>query len=281
MAIQGWGRTIAAAAAAAIVLGACGGASPLGAPAKTKDPLAGEYLAKGASAASDVAKALAKKFSELHGGVNMKLEDTDTETSIVVVGQGDVDFGYIGREPKATEAKVTVTPIGFTGSAIALNAANPVKNLTKDQVRKIFAGEIKDWGQVGGEPGPIKVFVREATSSTRTTVESWVFGSDKPVYVTDRVEIFESDATTQAIGSFKNAIGTVTLSAKNGSDKTIKLVSLDGVPATVQSLNTGPWPIRRPLYLTTNPDPAKVKPAIKAFLEFIKGPDGQKIVSGE
>ncbi len=264
-----------------MVLGACGGAWPLGGPAKTKDPLAGEYSAKGASAATDVARALVKRFAELHPGVNIKLEDTDTETSIVIVGQGDVDFGYIGRELKATEAKLALTPIGFTGSAIVVNAANPVKNLTKDQARKIFNGEIKDWGQVGGDPGPIKVFVREATSSTRTTVESWVFGSDKPAYVADRVEIFESDATAQAIGSFKNAIGTVTLSAKNGADKTMKLVSLDGVPATVQSLNTGPWPIRRPLYLTTNPDPAKVKPAIKAFLDFIKGPDGQKIVRGE
>ena len=276
-----WGRGIAVFAAAAIVLGACGGASPLGAPAKTKDPLAGDYTAKGASAATDVTKALTKKFTELHPGVQFKIEDIDTETSIVVVSQGDVDFGYIGRDVKSTEAKVVTTPIGFTGSAIALNSANPVKNLTKDQIRRIFSGQVKDWSEVGGDPGAIKVFVREATSSTRTTVESWVFGSDKPVYTADRVEIFESDATVQAIGSFKNAIGTVTLSAKNASDKTIKLASLDGVPATVASLNTGPWPIRRPLYITTNPDPAKVKPAITAFLAFIKGPDGQKIVNGE
>ena len=281
MGIRHWGRGIGLLAAGIVVLGACGGLSPLGAPPRTKDPLAGDYTAKGASAATDVTKALTKKFTELHAGVQFKIEDIDTETSIVVVNGGDVDFGYIGREPKPTEVKVATTPIGFTGSAIAVNSANPVKNLTKDQIRKIFAGQIKDWSEVGGDPGAIKVFVREATSSTRTTVESWVFGSDKPVYTADRVEIFESDATIQAIGSFKNAIGTVTLSAKNAGDKTIKLVSLDGVPATVASLNTGPWPIRRPLYITTNPDPARVKPAIKAFLDFIKSPDGQKIVNGE
>ena len=272
-------RPLSVLMAATVALGACGGA--LGTPAKTKDPLAGDYTGKGAAAASEAVKALTKRFAELHPGVNFTLVEIDTETSIVNVNQGDVDFGYIGRDPKAAEPKIALTPIGFTGSGIAVNAANPVKNLTKDQIRKIFTGEIKDWGQVGGDPGPIKVFVREATSSTRTTIESFVFGSDKPTYTPDKVEIFESEDTIKAIGSFKAAIGTLTLSGKNASDPTIRFVSIDGTPATVAELNGGAWKIRRPLYFTTASDPAKVKPAIAALVEFIKSPDGQKIVASQ
>src|SRR6266542_2765709 len=238
-------RPLSVLMAATVALGACGGA--LGTPAKTKDPLAGDYTGKGAAAASEAAKALTKRFAELHPGVNFTLVEIDTETSIV----------------------------------IAVNAANPVKNLTKDQIRKIFTGEIKDWSQVGGDPGPIKVFVREATSSTRTTIESFVFGSDKPTYTPDKVEIFESEDTIKAIGSFKAAIGTLTLSGKNASDPTIRFVSIDGTPATVAELNGGAWKIRRPLYFTTASDPAKVKPAIAALVEFIKSPDGQKIVASQ
>jgi len=94
-------------------------------------------------------------------------------------------------------------------------------------------------------------------------------------------EIFESADTIKAIGSFKGSIGTVTLSAKNLKDTTMKLIGLDGVQPTLANLNSGTWKISKPSYMATNPDPAKVKPAIKALVEFIKSPEGQKIVLGE
>ena len=176
MDIRHWGRGAGLLIAAIVVLGACGGATGtvLPTPAKTKDPLAGDYVASGANGANPAMTALIARFSQLHPGVNFKLNDIDTETSIVNVNTGDVDFGYIGRDLRSTEAKVTLTPIGFTGSAMAANAANPVTNLAKDQVAKIYTGQIKDWSDVGSNAGPIKAFVREAASSTRTTIEAFV-----------------------------------------------------------------------------------------------------------
>jgi phosphate transport system substrate-binding protein len=282
--IRQWGRGVGILLAATIVLGACGGAnggSVLPTPAKTKDPLAGEYTAAGANGANPAMTALIKRFSELHPGVNFKLNDIDTETSIVNVNTGDVDFGYIGRELRATETKIVLTPIGFTGSAIAVNVANPIANLTKDQVAKMYTAAIKDWSEVGSTAGPVKPFVREAASSTRTTIESYVFGPSVPKYPTEVQEIFESADTIKAIGAFKGSIGTVTLSSKNLKDATMKLISLDGVQPTLANLNSGTWKISKPSYMTTSSDPAKIKPAIKALVEFVKSPEGQKIIAGE
>ena len=281
MEIRHWGRGVGILVAAILVLGACGGNGLLPPPAKTKDPLAGDYTATGANGANPAMMALTKRFSELHPGVTFQLNDIDTETSIVNVNTGDVDFGYIGRELRTTEAKITLTPIGFTGSAMAVNPANPITNLTKDQIAKMYTGTLKDWSEVGSNAGAVKAFVREAASSTRTTIEAYVFGSNVAKYPAEVQEIFESTDTIKAIGAFKGSIGTVTLNSKNLKDTTMKLIGIDGVQPILSNLASGTWKISKASYMTTNTDPAKIKPAIKALVEFVKSPAGQKIISGE
>src|SRR5947199_284411 len=180
----------------------------------------------------------------------------------------------------AEKGKVITVAIGASGTAVAVAASNPVKMLTKDQIAKIFAGQITDWKDVGGTPGKIRVIVREAGSATRSAFESYFLDGKKGPYAPTTVEVTKIDETISAINSFKESIGMLTMNAQTFNEPKIAFVSVDGVAATRDNLNSGKYQVRRPLYFVYNADPARVKPAIKAFLDFVKGPEGQKILAG-
>jgi phosphate transport system substrate-binding protein len=263
----------------AALLAACGGAIPA---QSTPDPLAGQYIVNGGGGALDNVKALTDAFGKLHPNIAWQgLADIGSDAGVNLVVSGETDLGYISRDLKDTEkGKVVTLSIGASGTAVAVAASNPVKSLTKDQVAKIFTGAITDWKDVGGTPGKIRILIREAGASTRSAFEAYFFDGKKPTYAPNAVEVTNIDQTVKAINSFKESIGMVTMSAVTFSDPTIAFATVDGVAATRDNLNSGKYQVRRPLYLVYSSDPAKVKPTIQAFISFVKGPDGQKILAG-
>ena len=268
-------------ALAALLVASCGGANPIAAK-PTADPLAGTYVTKGGGGALDAVKALTAGFTAIHPTVVWQgFDDVGSGAGVTLVVDNQVDLGYISRDLAAAEkGKVEILPIGASGTGVGVNTSNNVKALTKDQVAKIFAGQITDWKDVGGTPGKIRVLLREPESSTRSAFESYFFGSTKPVYAKDAIEVFQIDETLKALGSFKDSIGMMTMNAKAFSTADVRLLTIDGITATRETLANGTYPIRRPLYFTYHPDPVKLKPTIKAFLDFVKGPEGQKILAG-
>ncbi|TMD59126.1 MAG: hypothetical protein E6I87_10195 [Chloroflexi bacterium] len=253
-----------------------------GALGEAKDPLAGKYIGNGSGAALEPITALTAQFKIMHPQVEFDLEDTGSDAAIARVGRNDADFGFISRDLSAAErGKVQLIRMLDTGTAIAVNASNPVQAATKDQIRDIFSGRITDWGSVGGLAGhPIRVIRRETTSSTRSSFESYIFDGAAPTYTERVVDVVESAEMYQALRSLKDGIGMVTLQVSTQDDATIRLLSLDGVAATTNNVRSGAYPIRRPVYLIVDSDPAKLKPAVQAFIEFMQSPEGARILSG-
>jgi phosphate transport system substrate-binding protein len=271
-------RTVSLIIAAAIFAASCGGAG-LPAPA-TQDPLAGQYIVNGGGGALDNVKALADAFKLQHTGITWQgLADIGSNAGVNLVVSGETDLGYISRDLLDTEkGKVEAVAIGASGTAVAVAATNPVKALTKDQVAKIFTGAITDWKDVGGNPGKIRILIRESGASTRSAFEAYFFDGKKPTYATNAVEVTTYDETVKAINSFKESIGMVTMNAATFSNTSIAFATIDGVAPSRDNLNSGKYQVRRPLFLVY--DPTKAKPAIKAFVDFVKGPEGQKILAG-
>jgi phosphate transport system substrate-binding protein len=258
----------------------CGGAGPIQSK-PTDDPIAGTYVIKGGGGAIDAVKALTTAFTKIHPTVVWQgFDDVGSDAGVKLAIENQVDIGYISRDLKAAEkGTVETISIGASGTGVGVNSANTVKALTKDQVKKIFAGEITDWKDVGGAPGKIRVLLREPEASTRTAFEGYFFGSAKPAYAKDAIEVFQKDETLKAIASFKDAIGMMTMTADTFASADVRLLTIDGIAATRATLTDGTYPIRRPLYLTYNTDATKLKPAIKSFIDWVKGPDGQKVIA--
>lgn len=271
-------RTPSLVVMAALFALSCGGAGLPG-PA-TADPLGGQYIVNGGGGALDNVKALTDAFKVQHTGITWQgLADIGSNAAVNLVISGETDLGYISRDLlDAEKGKVEAVSIGSSGTAVAVAAANPVKSLTKDQVAKIFTGAITDWKDVGGTPGKIRIIIRESGASTRSAFEAYFFDGKKPTYATNAVEVTTYDETVNAINSFKESIGMVTMNAATFSNTTIAFATIDGVTASRDNLNTGKYKVRRPLYLVY--DPARAKLAIKAFIDFVKGPEGQKILAG-
>src|SRR2546427_12006508 len=269
--------------AGALLAASCGGAINIG-PAQTADPLAGQYIVNGGGGALDNVKALTDAFKTQHPNITWQgLADVGSNAGVNLVVSGETDLGYISRDLTDAEkaaGKVEALSIGASGTALAVAASNPVKSLTKDQVAKMFTGAIVDWKDVGGTPGKIRVLIRESGASTRSAFEAYFFDGKKLPYATNAVEVTTISETVKAINSFKESIGMVTMNASTFSDNTIAFTMIDGVAASRENLNSGKYQVRRPLYFVYNSDPTKVKPAIKAFIDFVKGPEGQKILAG-
>ena len=276
-------RTVSLVMITALFAVSCGGAG-LPTPA-TPDPLAGQYIVNGGGGALDNVKALTDAFKTMHPNITWQgLADVGSSAGVNLVVSGETDLGYISRDLSDAEkaaGKVVALPIGASGTAVAVAASNPIKSLTKDQIAKIFTGAISDWKDVGGTPGKIRVLIRESTASTRSAFEAYFYDGKKPAYGSNAVEVTTIDETVKAINSFKESIGMVTMNASTFGNASIAFVTVDGVAASRENLNSGKYQVRRPLYFVYSNDPAKpVKPTIQAFLDFVKGSEGQKILAG-
>lgn len=151
--------------------------------------------------------------------------------------------------------------------------------LTLEQVRLIYCGAITNWSEVGGPNELIKPIVREVTASTRQNFEEFVFKGTKPQYGPVLIAGGQ-DEMTNDIDSFAGAIGMVTVKDDITTNPKLRMVGIDGVAATTANVQNGAYKIRRPLYIVEPPDPTTMKPGIKAFIDFVRSPEGQRIRAG-
>lgn len=265
-----------------LALAATSCAAPAPAATTTQpDPMIGRYRVSGGGGTIPLLTILTTKFTALHPGVLWDIENVGSDAAIASVQRAEADLGGVSREMSAAEKQaVGVLQIGLSGTAIVVSASNPIVSLTKDQIRGIFAGEIKDWSAVGAPAGEIKVFVREPTAATRQIFDQYVFGG-KPAYRADYTPVDSADQTTKAITSFKDAISMLTITDATLKDTRYRLVPIGGVAPTMENLQSGAYPMRRPLYAVFNASPDKLKPAISAFIDFTKSPEGQKLLTGK
>ena len=262
--------------AALVAISACGLA---GQATPTPDDLSGTYTASGGGGALPAVQALTARFSELHHEVHWIVAESGSNSAIKLVLSSAIDVGFVSRKLTDSEKQqVTGIPIGFSGTAVVVNSANPVTNLTKEQLRRIYTGEVTSWASLGGTDPTIRPYLREANAATRQTFEAFVFDGAVPTYGKSVIQVTEVEAMLTAVNSFRGAIGIASTGSRTAADSRVKMISVDGVAPAQENIARGDYKIVRPLALIYA-NTATLKPAIRAFFEFAKSAEGQRIAA--
>lgn len=251
---------------------------PLGRP--TANATRTQFFVSGTGAGLELMTALTARFSAIHPEVRFTIEDVGQDTAVANVAVGKADFGFISRDLKPEEMnRVRSIPFAATGTGLGVNPANPIAGLTKEQVRRIYIGETTDWAQLGGSPGQIRPFLREIGSATRASFESYFFDGT-PVYGQNVVELVNSAPMIQALRDFRNGVGMITVQRASVEDSSIRIVAIDGVPATMRNVNSGLYPVRRPIILLLPDSASPISARLRDFFDFIQSAEGQDILAG-
>lgn len=197
------------------------------------------------------------------------------------VAAGAVDVAGASRALKPAEKKLGIssTTIGYDAIAVFVHKNNPVKNLTKEQLKGIFTGNITNWKEVGGKNAPINANT-EFRNSKRATVETFQeLVMDGAPYANLK-EIDLPREQIQAVTKDENAVCTVSVGllstlTKQERDK-LRAASVNGVAPVAKNVQSGAYIISRPLIIVSKGLP---KGQQKEFISFLLSTEGQKIVS--
>jgi phosphate transport system substrate-binding protein len=259
-----------------MLIAACSGTPA----APTPDPLSGEYNASGGGGALPVVQALATRFTELHPKVKWNVVESGSSAAIKGVQSKTIDLGFTSRALTDDEAKQLVSvPIGFSGTAVIVNMGNPIPGLARDQLQKIYNGEITNWMEVGGPDLVIRAYMREPNAATRMNFESYVYGTSTPAYGKSVIVMYETEALLTAVGSFRGSIGVATIGSRTASDTRLRMLPIDGVAPDQESLSAGKYKMMRPLFLVALANTDGPKPVVQAFLDFAKSAEGQRVAA--
>jgi phosphate transport system substrate-binding protein len=237
------------------------------------DNLSGKLVIAGSTSVQPLAEELAQEFMSRNPRVRVQVQGGGSSAGITAAKGGAADIGTSSRELKPEEKGLHEVKIALDGIAVVVHPTNPVTNLTSEQVRKIFSGELTNWKQLGGPAKPIMLVTREAGSGTRGAFEELLLA--KKSVVSSAIVQGSTGAVASSVAQAPDAIGYVSIGAL---DKTIKAVSLDGVKATEANVRNKTYKLARPFLFLTKGQPSGLA---KAFIDYVLGAGGQKIVAGE
>ncbi|MGO8838647.1 MAG: phosphate ABC transporter substrate-binding protein [Limisphaerales bacterium] len=242
---------------------------------------AGKVTIRGSNTVGEeLAPRLIAEYKKDHPAADFDLLTKGTSYGMGALMGGFCDIAGASRLPLKEELEVAQFRnvelndhvIGTYSVAVVVNAANPVGNLTREQVRDIFTGAIQNWKDVGGPDAPIHLFLRDPISGTyigfkELTMENKPYASEQNLFT-------NYEAIVGAVAKDANGIGYSGFNLTHQPG--VKAVSIGGVEPTAEAVNQGKYPYARTLHLYTNK--ANERPAVLDFIQFIQSPRGQEVM---
>lgn len=239
-----------------------------------------EVIISGSTTVLPVMQKAGEAFMAAHPDINLAISGGGSGNGIKALNEGLCDIAMSSRDIKDSEVEQGkakgVTPVRTSVAVDALvpvvHPGNPVKELSSEQLRDIYAGKITNWKAMGGADENIVVVSRDTSSGTYETWIELIMKSEK--VAASALLQASNGAVVQAVAKNRRAIGYIGFGYLNSS---LKKLDVNGVEATAATALSKQWPIARELYIFTNGEPSG---AGKKLVDFLVDPQkGQKAVA--
>lgn len=227
----------------------------------------------GSTSVGPLMEKIQEKYEEENSNVTLEIQQNGSGAGIKDVISGISEIGMSSRELKDEEkTSVQGTTVAYDGIALLVNPNNPVKNISLDDVRKIYTGEITNWKELGGKDSPIVVVSREEGSGTRDAFQE-IVGYKSEELKKDATISDGSGAVKTTVAGNENAIGFASFEY---IDNTVSALSVNDVEPTAENVKAGQYKISRPFILVTKEDTLTEEG--QKLIDFVLSNEGQQIV---
>ena len=240
---------------------------------------AGNLVIKGSTTVLPIAQKVAEAYMKENPDTTISISGGGSGNGMKAIIDGTTDIADSSRFIKGKEVKLAVEkgvyPVPFAVAydciVPVVHPSNDVANLTLDQLKAIYKGEVKNWKDVGGPDRKIVVISRDTSSGTYEVWEGKVMKKER-VYPGALLQA-SNGAVAQAVAKNKNAVGYIGLGYMN---QDVKALTVNGITGSAETTLNGTFPISRPLYMFTKGWPSG---DTAKFINYMVNPDqGQKLV---
>ena len=216
------------------------------------------FTIAGSTSVQPIIEILAQEYMALHPQTRINVQGGGSSAGVKAAATGTAAIGMASRQLHPEERKLWKFTLAYDSIAVIVHPTNPIANLTTEQIHDIFNGEITDWSQVGGKPGPINVITREEGSGTRSAFEELIL-KKKPI-IANAIVQGSTGAVKATISRDPSSIGYISSAI---ADQTIKILKDN---------------INRPFLLLCATKPSG---AVADFISWLRTPEAIAILTAE
>ena len=234
-----------------------------------------ELVVTGSTTILPIAEQASELYRDVDPDVHVLVSGLGSSAGIEAVSSGTSDVGTSSRDLKEEEQALglTDTVIAYDGIAVIVNPDNPIDELSLDQLRGIFSGEIKNWREVGGEDRDINLVNRDEASGTREAFNKIVMGDTR---FDRRATVLPGTGQVRdVVARSKGAVGYISVGfvEPRFSSLPVKALVVDGVVPSEETVSTGEYPIARDLHFFTMGEPTGLA---REYIDFVLSEKIQK-----